>query len=86
MKIREILNNYMSGYFHHENTSNIKVGVGERVGWLLSLEESVELPVGEYIVWYSKIYRYADDELAVTPEYTFKDVFGNELYLVRIEE
>lgn len=87
MKAKEILELFIGGDLHNENTCKVEVDNYTDLDWLIGAHDArdVVIPNGEYVVYYNPIVDYGDN-VKVKPEYTFHDADGNEIYLIKIED
>ena len=86
MKAKLILDYFLLGDLHHENTCKVHVNEFTSLEWLIGAVDGrdIRLPYGEYVVYYHRVEDY-NGVLRLTPDYTFHDCDNNDIYLLKID-
>lgn len=85
MKARKILDLFIEGSITHEEISKIEVNNYTDLNWLIGAVDGLDVPSGEYVVYYKPITNIYD-EVYCKPDYIVHDEDGDEIYLLKIEE
>ena len=90
MKAIEILNHFINGYVIADNVCDIEIKRYCKVFGLKSVCNALgikklpsNIPDGRYLA-YNKPWTRFDDSI-IPADYTVEDIYGGELYLMRIE-
>ena len=84
MEARQLLDLFIGGDLHHENTCKVEVNEYTNLKWLIGAVNAQRIPHGDYIVYYEPILTW-DDKVKVKPDYTLKDIDNNNIYLLKID-